>query len=56
MAFRQSRRDFLSTSAIAAAATTVPYFVTSRPVVADEAKAQEKNDRPHVGRLPRRER
>lgn len=50
MVSRQSRRKFLSSSAAAAAAAmTVPYFLTSRPVIADEAKAQEKNDRPHVG-------
>ncbi|TWT39751.1 Gfo/Idh/MocA family protein [Blastopirellula retiformator] len=44
-----SRRDFLKQSAIATAGASVPYFLTSSPVIADEQKADAANDRPLVG-------
>ena len=41
-----SRRDFLkSTGTAAAAAASVPYFLSSQPVFANQAK----NDRPRIG-------
>jgi predicted dehydrogenase len=47
---RRTRRDFLkATTGAAAAAATVPYFLTGRTVIADDAKAESKNDRPLVG-------
>jgi predicted dehydrogenase len=47
---KASRRTFLKTAAGAAAAgVAVPYFLTGRKIVADEAKAVAKNDRPILG-------
>ena len=46
---RASRRQFLKTSAVAAAGVTVPYFFTGAKGIADDAKAQSKNDRPMLG-------
>src|SRR4051794_32112765 len=43
-----SRRDFLKTSA-AAAAASVPYFAWSSPLIAQDAKTTSKNDRPILG-------
>jgi len=45
----QQRRQFLKTTAAAAASASVPYFLTTGKVQADEQKATEKNDRPIVG-------
>lgn len=47
---RRNRRDFLkTTSSAAAAAVAAPYFFTAATGVADDAKAESKNDRPIVG-------
>jgi len=43
-----SRRDFLKTSA-AAAAVSVPYFAWGSPLIAQDAKTESKNDRPVLG-------
>lgn len=43
-----SRRDFLKTSA-AAAAASVPYFAWGSPLIAQDAKTESKNDRPVLG-------
>src|SRR5947199_5230 len=43
-----SRRDFLKTSA-AAAAASVPYFSWASPLIAQDAKTTSKNDRPILG-------
>jgi predicted dehydrogenase len=43
-----SRRDFLKTSA-AAAAASVPYFIWGSPLIAQDAKTTSKNDRPILG-------
>ena len=43
----QTRRTFLQTSA--AAAMTAPYFFSGNQVLADDAKAESKNDRPVLG-------
>src|SRR6476646_4572823 len=44
-----SRRDFLKTSAAAAAAASVPYFTWDSPLIAQDAKTESKNDRPVLG-------
>ena len=44
-----SRRQFLQTSAAAAAAASVPYFAWASPLIAQDAKTESKNDRPHSG-------
>src|SRR6476646_4822273 len=44
-----SRRDFLKTSAAAAAAASVPYFTWDSPLIAQDAKTESKNDRPILG-------
>src|SRR5438093_2222877 len=43
-----SRRDFLKTSATVAAAS-VPYFSWGSPLIAQDAKTTNKNDRPILG-------
>src|SRR6188474_2239228 len=43
-----SRRQFLKTSAVAAAAS-VPYFAWGSPLIAQDAKTEGKNDRPILG-------
>ena len=43
-----SRRDFLKTTA-AAAAASVPYFAWGSPLIAQDAKTTSKNDRPILG-------
>jgi predicted dehydrogenase len=49
---QQTRRRFLKTSGSAiAAGAAVPYFFTGENVVAAEAKAESKNDRPHIGQI-----
>src|SRR5262245_35712268 len=45
----RSRRDFLKTSAAAAAAASVPYFLWESPLIAQDAKTESKNDRPILG-------
>ena len=50
MTHQRTRREFLkSTSGLAAAAMTAPYFFTGAKGIADDAKSQSKNDRPIVG-------
>jgi predicted dehydrogenase len=44
-----SRREFLQTSAAAAAAASVPYFGWTSPLIAQDAKTESKNDRPILG-------
>jgi len=44
-----SRRQFLQTSAAAAAAASVPYFGWSAQTIAQDAKTESKNDRPLLG-------
>src|SRR5438067_1115844 len=44
-----SRREFLKSSAAAAAAASVPYFAWSSPLIAQDAKTESKNDRPILG-------
>lgn len=44
-----SRRQFLKTSAVAAAAASVPYFSWSQEVIGQDAKTTSKNDRPILG-------
>ena len=44
-----SRRQFLQTSAAAAAAASVPYFAWESPLIAQDAKTTSKNDRPLLG-------
>src|SRR5437773_4191152 len=46
---RASRRQFLATSAAATAASHVPYFSWSSPLIAQDAKTESKNDRPILG-------
>ena len=48
MSRSNTRRDFLKTSA-AAAAAAVPYFSWSAPSIAQDAKTESKNDRPILG-------
>ena len=49
---QQARRTFLKQSAgWAAAGVAAPYFLTGTNVLADDAKAQEKNDRPLIGAI-----
>lgn len=48
----QTRRTFLQTATTAAAAgVTAPYFFTGTNAVADDQKADEKNDRPNIGAI-----
>lgn len=51
MSIPTPRRQFLKTLTAATAGTAVPYVFSSRRAVSEEAKAQEKNDRPHVGAI-----
>jgi predicted dehydrogenase len=44
-----SRRAFLKTSAAAAAVAGVPYFASTSPLIAQDAKTASKNDRPTLG-------
>jgi hypothetical protein len=44
-----SRRQFLQTSAAAAAAASVPYFSWESRSIAQDAKTESKNDRPILG-------
>ena len=44
-----SRRQFLQTSAAAAAAASVPYFGWTSPTIGQDAKTESKNDRPILG-------
>src|SRR5207253_6817540 len=44
-----SRREFLKTSAAAAAAASMPYFAWGSPLIAQDAKTESKNDRPILG-------
>jgi predicted dehydrogenase len=46
---RSSRRQFLATSAAVTAAASVPYFAWDRPLIAQDAKTESKNDRPILG-------
>ena len=49
---KQTRRGFLQTSAgTLAAGAAVPYFFTGEKVVAAEAKAESKTDRPLIGQI-----
>jgi len=51
-ASQQNRRSFLkSTTGTIAAAAAAPYFFTGDKVIAQDAKAKEKNDRPLVGAI-----